>query len=249
MSIVVMNVPDIDKYDLSSVRAFTSGAAPTPEELKRNILKYFPNAGYYEGYGMTETGTITQLNPEDSLRKEMCAGIPYHNVRMRLVDDDDNDVPVGEIGEVVVQGPQVILEYYKDPERTAEETTGGWFHTGDLGKLDNEGFLYLVDRKKDMIITGAENVYSAEVESALFAHPKVLEAAAIGLPDEKWGERVAAVIVLKKGQKMKEQELIDFCRDQLAHYKSPKQVIFLNDPLPRTSSGKVLKRELRAKFS
>ena len=147
-----------------------------------------------------------------------------------------------------MQGPQVIREYYKDPERTAEQTTGGWFHTGDLGKLDNEGYLYLVDRKKDMIITGAENVYSAEVESVLFSHPKVLEAAAIGLSDEKWGERVTAVVVLKEGQEMKEQGLIDFCRDRLAHYKSPKQVIFLNEPLPRTSSGKVLKRELREKF-
>lgn len=248
MSIMLLNFPEINKYDRSSVRVYVSGTAPTPEDLKRKILEYFPNASYIDAYGMTEAGLISVLPPQDALRKEMCVGFPIHNVRMRLVDDQDIDVPVGEVGEVILQGPQIFSEYYNDREKTLNETKGGWFHTGDLGRLDKENYLYLVDRKKDMIISGGENVYSAEVESVMFDHPKVLEAATIGLPDDKWGERVTAIVVLKEGQEMNEQELIDFCRDRLAHYKCPKQVIFLNEPLPRTSYGKVLKRELRSKY-
>ena len=249
MSIAVWNLPDINNYDLSSLRIYMTASAPLATEMKKKIIKNLPHVKFFEGYGMTETGELTELPPKDAMRKDMCVGIPAFHVRIRLVDDEGKDVPRGEIGEVVAQGPCIIREYYKEPEKTKETIRDGWFHTGDLGRFDEEGYLYLVDRKKDMVLTGGENVYSAEVENVIFKHPKVLEASIIGLPDEKWGEVVTAVVVLKPEEKMTEEELIDLCRKDLAGYKCPKVVKFLDTPLPRNTFGKVLKRELREKFS
>jgi len=156
--------------------------------------------------------------------------------------------PRGAIGEVVVRGPQVMTNYYKDDEITAKAMTNGWFHTGDLGLIDDEGHLYIKDRKKDMIKTGGENVFSAEVERIILENPKVKEVAVIGLPDEKWGERVVAVVLLHEEGSLSEPELSDFCRTRLTHFKSPRQFLFVTEPLPKTSVGKLLKRELRDRY-
>jgi fatty-acyl-CoA synthase len=166
------------------------------------------------------------------------------NVELRLVDDKGNDVSTGEVGEILTRGPNIMVGYYKDAEATAETLRGGWLHTGDLGRLDEEGFLYIVDRKKDMIITGGENVYPREIEEVLYGHPKILEAAVIGLPDPDWGERIHAVVALKEGESLSEQEVVDHCKSYIASFKKPKSVEFV-DRLPRSPAGKVLKRVLR----
>ncbi len=249
MAARIVNLPELDRFDRSSVRNLVCGSAPIPELLKMKIMDCFPNADYHEGYGSTEGGQIAVLNRDDAVRKSLCAGSAVYSAKIRVVDDFENDVPIGEIGEIVVQGPQVMSGgYYKDPEKTAEAFRGGWFHTGDLGRMDAEQRLYVVDRKKDMIKTGSENVYSAEVESVILEHPAVLEAAVIGLPDEEWGERVAAVVVLKEDATLSEGELIEYCRSKMAHYRCPKQVFLLGEPLPVVSTGKINKRELRTRF-
>ncbi len=196
---------------------------------------------------MTESAaTITTLKPKDVLRKMASVGKPFVNVEVRLVDEKGRDVPVGEVGEILARGPNMMMGYYKDPQATEEALRHGWLHTGDLGRLDEEGFLYIVDRKKDMIISGGENIYPREIEEVLYRHPKILEAAVIGLPDPVWGERVHAVVVLKEGESMSEEEVIDFCKQHIASFKKPKSVEFV-DRLPRSPAGKVLKRLLREK--
>jgi fatty-acyl-CoA synthase len=247
MSMAIWSLPNIRKYDFSSLRVYTTGGSPMPTELKRKIIEHLPNVYFTESYGGTETGWITSHGPIGVAWKEG-QGVPTFSQKVRIVDDDDKDVPQGEIGEVAVQGPLTIQGYYNDPEMTKETIKDGWFHTGDLARLDEEGYLYIVDRKKDVVLSGGENVYSVEVERIIYTHPKVSEAAIIGLPHEKWGEQVTAVVVLKPGEEMTEKELIDFCRKDLAGYKCPKEVKFLREPLPRTSFGKVLKRELRERF-
>jgi len=181
------------------------------------------------------------------LRKMASVGRPFVNVETRLVDNEDREVPVGQVGEVLARGPNIMVGYYKDPEATARTLKGGWLHTGDLGRLDEEGFLYIVDRKKDMIITGGENVYPREIEEVLYAHPKILEAAVIGLPDSQWGEKIHAVVVLKKGEQVTEPEIIDYCKAHIASFKKPKSIEFV-DQLPRSPAGKVLKRVLRERW-
>jgi fatty-acyl-CoA synthase len=247
MSTAIWSLPDIDKYDLSSLRVYTTGGAPMPTGLKMRIKEHLPNVYFTESYGSTETGWIASQGPVGAPWTEG-QGNPCIFQKVRLVDDDNKEVPQGDIGEVVVQGPLTIGEYYNDPKMTAETIRDGWFHTGDLAVLDEDGGLHIVDRKKDMVISGGENVYSVEVERVILMNPKVLETAVIGLPHEKWGEQVTAVIVLKPGEEMTEDELTAFCRKELAGYKCPKGVKFLTEPLPRTSFGKVLKRELRDRF-
>jgi acyl-CoA synthetase (AMP-forming)/AMP-acid ligase II len=164
-----------------------------------------------------------------------------------VVDENDNDVPLGAVGEAVYRGPTVMKEYYKDPEATARAMRGGWFHSTDLVRQDEEGFIYVVDRKKDMIISGGENIYPTEVEEVLCKHPKILECAVIGVHDEEWGESVKAVVVCKQGEKLTEEEVVEFCKGHLASYKKPKSVDFV-DALPRNAVGKVLKTVLREKY-
>jgi acyl-CoA synthetase (AMP-forming)/AMP-acid ligase II len=166
---------------------------------------------------------------------------------MRIVDDNDNDVPVGAIGEAAYQGPTLMKEYYKDPKATAEAMRGGWFHSGDVVRRDAQGYVYVVDRKKDMIISGGENIYPAEIEEVLYSHPKILECAVIGVFDEKWGESVKAVVVCKPGEQLTEEEVIEYCKQHLASYKKPRSVDFV-DSLPRNAIGKVLKRVLKEQY-
>ena len=227
-----------------TLRALPSGGAPLPVPLIETLAA----RGWVvlQGYGLTETapgGTV--IAPEDWRRKAGTVGKAFAFTELRVVDEDGRPVAAGQVGEVHFRGPNVFAGYWNRPEATAEAfTADGWFRSGDLGHLDDEGFLTLVDRKKDMVITGGENVYSAEVEDVLFGHPAVAEAAIIGLPDERWGEAVCAVVALRPSASATADELIAHCRTRLARYKTPKYVVFV-DALPRNAAGKVLKRTLR----
>jgi fatty-acyl-CoA synthase len=217
--------------------------------LKTGILDHFPNASLFEAFGQTEmSATTTFMKHQDALRKEGSVGKPLRMVSLRLVDTDMNDVPAGEVGEIVYRGPGLFKGYYNNPNETAKAFEGGWFHSGDLGKLDADGFLTLVDRKKDMILSGGENIYSAEIEQVLLRHPHVREAAVVGVPDAKWGQAVKAYVVLRTDKALSADALIGFCTEHLARFKRPKYVEFM-DALPRSATGKVLKKVLREKES
>ena len=239
--------PDFDAAHLPSLRFCVSGGAPHPMAIINGVAER--GFTFLQGYGLTETAPGGTLMPiADARRKAGTAGKPAMHVELRVVGDDGHRSAAEEIGEVQFKGPNVFAGYWAKPEATTEAfTPDGWFKTGDLGRLDDEGFLTLVDRKKDMVITGGENVYSAEVEDVLFAHPAVAEAAVIGVPDPKWGESVFAVVVLRPGASATADELISYSRSQLATYKTPKGVAFVA-ALPRNAAGKVLKRELREQF-
>lgn len=244
----IVNHPNFKDYDLSSLEQGATGAAPMPLELKRKIVELFPNIRLSEAFGMTETSaSAVSAKHEDILTKQGTVGRPMINVEARVVDDYDNDVPIGEVGEIVYRGPTVMKEYYNDPEATAEAFRGGWFHSGDLVRQDEDGYIYVVDRKKDMIISGGENIYPAEIEEVLYTHPKILESAVIGVPDPDWGESVKAIVVPKQGETLTEEDIIEHCKKNLASYKKPKSVDFV-DVLPRNPQGKVLKFVLREKY-
>ena len=245
---MIFQLPDVERYDTSSVKLVGSTGAIMPADMRKKVERIFPTGQPFDNYGMTEAGGVTSLAPPDSLRKHACVGRPAMWLELRVVDEGMNDVPVGEVGEVIFRGNSLMKEYYKDPEGTAEAMRGGWMHTGDLGRLDDEGFLYIVDRKKDMIITGAENVYPREVEEVLYTHPLIVDAAVIGVPDEKWGEAIKAVVALKNGITVTEKEIIDFCRGKIAGYKCPKSVDFMEE-LPKNSTGKILKRVLKDRYA
>ncbi|MAS40924.1 MAG: o-succinylbenzoate--CoA ligase [Porticoccaceae bacterium] len=243
-----MIVEELEKqpYDLGSVEFLMTGAAPTP----LNILKYFQERGLpiYEGFGMTEMAPlVTILDKWDCERKNGSVGYPAFFVDVRVVDEEDRDLGPNQVGEVICRGPNMLKGYWNKPEATAEALRGGWYHSGDLGYLDDEGFLYIVDRKKDMIISGGENVYPAEVEQAIYLHPAVAEVAVIGIPHEKWQEVPAAIIVLKEGQSMTEADLVGHCNDRLARFKVPKTAYFVKE-LPKSGAGKILKTELRKMY-
>jgi len=249
----LLDFPDADKYDLSSIKYFSYAGAPMPEEiLRRCIAKFGPI--FQQGYGLTEAAPLgTRLGEEDQCRLD---GPPEMTRRInscgretlvtevRVVDDNDNDVPVGEIGEIIIRGANVMKGYWKDPELTAQTLRGGWLHTGDLAEIDEAGFIYIVDRKNDMIITGGENVYPYEVEQILYEHPAVLVAAVVGVKSERWGEEVTAAVSLKQGMEAGEEELIALCRQKIAGYKCPKKIIFV-DTIPTSAIGKVLRRNVR----
>lgn len=241
----LFQVPNFNEYDLSSVTTCSTGAAITPLELKKRILKSFPNAKLVDTFGQTETtASTTYLKGEDTLRKTTSVGRSMINVETRIVDENMNDVGVGEVGEIVYRGPTVMKEYYKNPEATEEAFKGGWFHSGDLVMRDEEGFIYVVDRKKNMIISGGENIYPAEIEEVLYQMSEILECAVIGVPDKDWGESVKAVVVLKPDKTLTAEQIIEYCQQNLASYKKPKFVEFI-DELPRNASGKVLKYVLQ----
>lgn len=246
MWLFLFQVPNLENYDLSSVRRCTTGAAICPLELKKKIIKYFKNASIIDTFGQSETASSTTcLFGEDFLRKTTSVGMPTINVEVRVVDDEMNDVPVGAIGEIVYRGPTVMKEYYNNPSETEKSFKGGWFHSGDLVRMDEEGYIYVIDRRKDMIISGGENIYPSEIEEILYTHPAILECAVIGLPDETWGEKVKAFVVPKKGESLTEEDIISFCGKKIASYKKPKEVEFLSE-LPRNTAGKVLKQALRS---
>jgi fatty-acyl-CoA synthase len=236
--------PHFDRAHFPSVRYCISGGAPHPMAVMEAVAAR--GFGFLQGYGLTETSPGGTLMPVDDWRRKLAtAGKPFLHVEMRVVDENGRPSRPDEIGEVQFRGPNVFAGYWRQPEATADAfTADGWFKTGDLGRLDDEGFLTLVDRQKDMVITGGENVYSAEVEDVLFAHPAVAEAAIIGVADDRWGEAVCAVVALRPNASATAEDLMAFCRTRLAKYKTPKTVVFVN-ALPRNAAGKVLKRQLR----
>jgi long-chain acyl-CoA synthetase len=248
MILFLVQAPQIRETDLSSVRLIVYGAAPIPAELLKQAMAIF-KCGFQQVYGLTETtGAITLLPPEDhdpaDPGKLLSCGFAQKDVELRIVGEDGKDVPIGKVGEIAVRSPQIMAGYWKLPEATTRAIQGDWFFTGDAGYLDDKGYLYIYDRVKDMIVSGGENIYPAEVESALFGHPAVADVAVIGVPDERWGEAVKAVVVKKVGADVTPGELITWARERIAGYKLPKSVDFI-DALPRNPTGKILKRELR----
>jgi acyl-CoA synthetase (AMP-forming)/AMP-acid ligase II len=237
--------PSLDDRDLSGVKLIINGGEKMPLPLIKRVLRAFPNAWFADAYGLTETVSgDTFLDKRKSVEKTGSVGKPCLHLEVAIWDDEDRPVPAGTLGEIVLRGPKVFKGYWKDPEATAAAFRGGWFHTGDIGFLDAEGFLYIVDRKKDMIISGGENIASPEVERVLYEHPAILEAAVVGRPDPRWGEVPVAFVVFREGLKADADELQEFCRARLAKFKVPRDVVFV-ESLPRNPSGKVLKRVLR----
>ncbi len=240
-----------DKYDAARVEKLLISSAPARQDTKRAIMDMFRNAGLFESYGSTEAGWVTVLRPEEQLRKlgsvgRECIG----SLPIRLLDPDGSDVPDGEAGELYSCNPGTFDGYWKLPEKTVEAFRGGYCTVGDLARRDEEGYIYLVDRKSNMIISGGENIYPSEVENMLGAHPAVKDVAVIGLPDEKWSERVHAVVVLHAGGTASEAEILDWCRDRIAGYKRPRSVSFLSEAdMPRTATGKIQHRVLRERLA
>jgi fatty-acyl-CoA synthase len=246
--ISLLRSPLFDSMNLSSLRKGYYGASIMPVEVLREICRRLPGVRLWNLYGQTEIAPVaTVLKPEDQLRKAGSAGKPALNVETRVVDEEGHSVAPGEVGEVVHRSPQLLLGYYQDPERTRAAFTGGWFHSGDLATIDEEGYITIVDRKKDMIKSGGENVSSREVEEVIYRLQQISEVAVIGLPDPRWIEAVTAVVVVRAGCSLTEQQVTAHCRESLASFKVPKQVIFAS-LLPKNSSGKLLKRELRALY-
>lgn len=244
---------DLAGRDLSSLRRIWYASAPMPAELMRRALAQF-GAIFIQGYGQTEAGPlVTAMQPAEHAvdgpwaRRLASCGRAVPGVELRLAADEDGEVPAGAVGEIVVRSPFLMTGYWRKPDLTSEVLRDGWLHTGDMASMDEEGYVYIVDRRKDVIITGGENVYPREVEEVLYAHPAVVEAAVVGIPDEVWGEAVKALVVLREGVAAAEEELIRFCKDRLAGYKCPRSVE-VRDALPKSPSGKVLKRELREPF-
>ena len=243
--IALLRSPLFDTTDLSTLRKGYYGASIMPVEVLRELARRLPEVGFWNLYGQTEIAPLaTMLGPQDQLRKPGSCGRAVLNVETRVVDDALNDVAPGEVGEIVHRSPHLMLGYFKDEERTRAAFAGGWFHSGDLATIDDEGFITVVDRKKDMIKTGGENVASREVEEMIYRLPSVSEVAVIGVPHPKWVEAVAAVVVVKTGQSLTEGEVLAFCQQHMAGFKAPKAVVFV-DALPKNPSGKLLKRDLR----
>lgn len=241
----VMNHPDLKKHDLTSLKACISGAAPLPVELKR-AFESETGAKLIEGYGLSETSPVTHGNPFYGLNKEGSIGIPFPETYAVVIDEEGKILPSGEIGELAILGPQVMKGYYRMGSETKKALINGWLLTGDMAKMDEDGYFYIVDRKKDVIIAGGYNIYPREVEEVLYEHPAVLEAAVIGVPDKYRGETVKAFIVLRDEyrEKVGQEEIESFCRERLAAYKVPRQIEFV-DELPKSAVGKILRRVLR----
>jgi long-chain acyl-CoA synthetase len=219
------------------------GSAPVPAEVLRKFEETF-SVLVIEGYGLSESTCRSTFNPPNETRRPGSCGKPIGN-EMKVFDENDNEVSDNELGEIVLSGPNIFKGYFKNPEATAKAFTSGWFHTGDIGYRDADGFFYIADRKSDMIIRGGENIYPREIDDILYTHPAIAHAAVIGVPDELYGEEVAAFVVLKDGGDVSEDELKAFCREHLADYKCPKTVHFVDD-IPKGPTGKLLKRELAA---
>ena len=244
MYIQMLNFPDLDKYDLSSLRRCGSGGAPVPVELGQR-WKQRMGIDLWEGWGMTESGGVTSGQAGDCPARYGTIGkcLPKC-VTMKVFDDNGGELPAGERGEIVVKGPTVMKGYWNLPEETAEAIKGGWLYTGDVGYVDQDGYFYITDRKKDIIIRGGENVSPKEVEEVLYQHPKVAEAGVIGIPDDMYGEEIRAFVALKAGEQAGQDEIIAFCKQRLPTFKTPKTVQFMAE-LPKSSVGKMLKTELR----
>ena len=246
MYIGILNHPKIDSTPMTSIKGCFSGSAPLPVEVIRDFENR-TGAVIVEGYGLTESSPVTHINPfAGGKRKVGSIGLPIPDTACRIIDLTDNksELPVGESGELAIKGPQVMAGYWNNPEATSDSLTDGWLHTGDIALMDEEGYFYIVDRKKDMIISGGFNVYPRDIEEVFFEHPKVQEATAIGIPHPTRGETAKVFVVLKEGETAAQEELITFCQEKLAKFKWPTEVEF-RDELPKTNVGKVLKKELR----
>jgi long-chain acyl-CoA synthetase len=239
----INNYPDVKKYDLSSIKACISGAAPLPVEVKKEF-EALTGGKLVEGYGLSETSPVTHANPVNGVNKEGSIGLPLPDTIAVIVDAEGNVLPMGEVGEIAIKGPQVMKGYYKMDDETRETLVNGWLLTGDVGKIDEDGYFYIVDRKKDMIIAGGYNIYPREVEEVLYEHPDIVEAAVIGVPDPKRGETVKAFVVLKEGSQVTAEDIEKFCRERLAPYKVPRIIEFRSE-LPKSQVGKVLRRVLK----
>jgi len=247
---------NLEKYDLSSLRGLTYAGSPMPFEVLMKLKEQFPKLDFGQGYGLTEASPlVSMLDDKDHRRTETekdrkrltSAGREGLTVEARVVNENDKDVKPGEIGEIIARGKNIMLGYWKNPELTAQTLRGGWLHTGDMATVDEDGYIYIVDRKNDMIITGGENVYPREVEDVIFKHPAVLECAVVGAPDKVWGESIKAVVALKPGTTATEEEIIALCKKHLAGYKKPKSVDFV-DALPKTPIGKIMRRKVKEKY-
>jgi acyl-CoA synthetase (AMP-forming)/AMP-acid ligase II len=241
------------KRDVSSIRKLLCSSAPGRKSMKQAVMEFFPGVQLYEAYGSTEAGIVTILKPEYQMNKLGSIGFEaLGSDFVKILDENGKEVATGEIGELYSRGPMLFDEYYKLPDKTAESFTGEWFSAGDMARCDQDGFYHLVDRKKNMIITGGENVYPSEVEEVVGSHEGVFECAVIGLPDPKWGERVTAVVIRKPDLTQKdvsEQDIMQICKAKIASYKRPKEIIFIEpDDMPRTGTGKILHRKLRDRF-
>jgi fatty-acyl-CoA synthase len=239
-------VPDFEKYSWDSIRTILVYAAPVPVTL----LKEYAASGIEvrQLYGLTESNTATVLDAENALSRVGSCGKPFFHTQLRIVDDNYNDLPPDENGEVLIKAPNVMKGYWNRPEDTAATFKDGWLCTGDIARMDKDGFFYIMDRKKDMIISGGENIYPAEIEDILLGNPKIADVGVIGYTHEKWGEAVKAVVVLNPGEEMTEAELIEWCQGRIGRFKIPKKVVF-SEAIPRTPTGKILKTELRKIFN
>jgi len=246
MYIGMLNHPDLKKTDMSCIRGAFSGSAPLPVEVIHDFEK-MTGAIIVEGFGLTETTPVTHINPFGGVRKVGSIGIPISDTQCRIVSLDDGmkDMPLGEPGEVIIKGPQVMKGYKDMPEETANTLRDGWLYTGDIGTMDQDGYFYIVDRKKDMIISGGFNIYPRDIDEVFYQHPKVQEACSIGIPDPKRGENVKVFVVLKEGMTATKEELIEFCKTRLATYKLPTELEFRKE-LPKTNVGKILRKQLKA---
>jgi acyl-CoA synthetase (AMP-forming)/AMP-acid ligase II len=251
----LMAYPDLKKYDLSSIQMILYGASPMPVERIKQALEIFGPV-LVQGYGQTETTSgITFLSKDDhlfahdpkKLRRLASAGLPSPECEVRVVNEKGEDVQPGEVGEIIERGDDTMLGYWRDPQLTADTLRDGWVYTRDMATVDEDGYIYIVDRKSDMIISGGFNIYPTEVENVLHMHPAVFEAAAIAVPDEQWGESVKAVVVFRPGMRATEEELIEHCKKNMASFKKPKSVDFVAE-LPKNPYGKVLRRKLREKY-
>jgi acyl-CoA synthetase (AMP-forming)/AMP-acid ligase II len=241
----IMALPGIEQRDLSSIRIVINGGEKMPIPLIERIQRVFPSAWFADAYGMTETVSgDTFLDRDSIITKLGSVGRPCLHLELDLWDENGQSVGVGETGEIVMRGPKVFKGYWRDPDATAAAFAGGWFHSGDIGVRDEDGYLFIVDRLKDMIVSGGENIASSEIERVIYGHEAVLEVAVVGRPDERWGEVPVAFVVRREGADVGAEELVELCRGQLAKFKVPRDVLFV-EALPRNPSGKVLKRELR----
>jgi long-chain acyl-CoA synthetase len=238
----MLHVEDRDRYDATCLRLCMSGGSAMPVELMRGFEEAF-DCMILEGYGLSETSPVASFNHPDKERKPGSIGTPIEGVEMKVVDDDGNEVPQGEIGEIVIKGHNVMKGYWERPDASEESIKDGWFHSGDMAKVDEDGYFFIVDRKKELIIRGGYNVYPREIEEVLYEHPAVQEAAVVGVEDEKLGEEVGAAVVLKKGEDVSEDDLREFVKAEVANYKYPRKIWFA-DELPKGPTGKILKREI-----
>ena len=238
----LLHHPERERFDTSALRNCITGGASMPVEVLRGFEDAF-GAIVLEGYGLSETSPVASSNHPDRERKPGSIGTPLEGVEMRVVDEDDREVAQGDVGEIVIRGHNIMKGYWQRPEATAEAMRGGWFHSGDMARVDEDGYFYIVDRKKDLIIRGGYNVYPREVEEVLYEHPKIREAAVVGVPHDEWGEEIGAAVVLHEGAELSAAEVSAYVKDRIAAYKYPRLVWFIDD-LPKGPTGKILKREI-----